>query len=917
MLIGREGECARIDELLDRARMGRSGALVIRGEAGIGKTALLEYAAERAEEMTVVRTLGVESEAELEFSSLLDVCRPLLGFLGELPEPHAEALRAALDLGPAVTVDRFAIGAATLGLLAAAAEAAPLLVLVDDAHWLDPSSADALLFATRRLQADRALILLATREGEGRQLETPGIEVMLLAGLSPDAATGLLRERAELTPEVADRLYEATGGNPLALLELPTQLSAEQIAGVAPLEEPLPAGSTVELAFARRANALPAESRRALLVAAVSRSAAVEPVIGAFDELGLSATALEPAEDAGLVRLSGERLEFRHPLVRSAVYHAAPPSERRAAHRALADSLARDDDHPLRAWHLAAGALGPDEEIAAALEAVADRARGRNAHPEAAVALEKAARLTPDPAARVRRFAQAAEAAWVVTDSGRTLGLIEAAEDGPAGPAERARLLALRGVIERRVGLQSTARDFLLEAAAMTAEESPRDAANILVSATSVTFFAGDLAAAVEVARRLRDLAPRDGTELDGRADATLGWILFVSGNADEGRPVLQRAVDVLLAAEEPSFLRLHNAAVALSLLERTAEADELLLDAIRMAREQGGPRAVLTALDQLTLADVQAGRWELAVAHGEEGLVLAEQLGDADQHASISIRLAKIDAARGEDPTCCGRIDECVRRADEHGALTMRAGAEGVLGLLELGVGRYTDAIEQLERVCGQVEGLGLHDRDNSPHPDLVEALVRAGRREAAAEVLDRYAERARAGTPLWGGALVARCRGMLADDDEQADAHFTEALALHGQVDDRFQQARTLLVLGERLRRTRRRRDARSRLREALGHFEELGATPWAERARTELRATGETLRRRESFEEEQLTPQELQIALQVAEGKTNKDVGAALFLSHKTVEFHLSRIYRKLEINSRAELIRRFAADATRGA
>src|ERR671924_123408 len=449
-------------------------------------------------------------------------------------------------------------------------------------------------------------------------------------------------------------------------------------------------------------------------------------------------------------------------------------------HRALADSLARDDDHPLRAWHLAAGALGPDEEIAAALEAVADRARGRNAHPEAAVALEKAARLTPDPAARVRRFAQPAEAAWVVTDSGRTLGLIEAAEDGPAGPSDRARLLALRGVIERRVGLQSTARDLLLEAAALTAKESPREAANILVSATSVTFFAGDLAAAVELARRLRDLAPTDGTELDGRADATLGWILFVSGHADEGRPVLERAVDVLLAAE---------------------------------------------------------------------------QLGDADQHASISIRLAKIDAARGEDPRCCGRIDECVRRADEHGALTMTAGAKGVLGLLELGVGRYTDAIEQLERVCGEVEGLGLHDRDNSPHPDLVEALVRAGRREAAAEVLDRYAERAREGTPLWGGALVARCRGMLADDDEQADAHFTEALALHGQVEDRFQHARTLLVLGERLRRTRRRRDARSRLREALGHFEELGATPWAERARTELRATGETLRRRESFDGEQL--------------------------------------------------------------
>ena len=911
MLIGREGECSRIDELLDRARLGRSGALVIRGEAGIGKTALLDYASERADGMTVVRALGVESEAELEFTALLDVCRPLLGHLPELPEHHAGVLRGALDLGPALSVDRFSIGAATLGLLAAAAEAEPLLVLVDDAQWLDPSSAAALLFATRRLQADRVLVLFATREGEGRPLETPGIESVLLAGVSREAAAALLDDQVELAPEVADRLYEATGGNPLALLELSGQLSPEQIAGIAPLEDPLPAGSRVERAFARRAEALPAESRQALLVAAVSRSAAVEPLLGAFDSLGLGAAALEPAEDAGLVRLSEEGLEFRHPLVRSAVYHASLPSERRAAHRALADALVGDGDNPLRAWHLAAAALGPDEEVAAALELVADRARERNAHAEAAVALEKAARLTPDPALRVTRFTEAAEAAWVVADPGRTLGLIEAAEDGSAAPAERARLLSLRGHIERRIGTQSKALELFLQVETLLADESPLDAADTLLSAVSAALWAGDLAAALELARRLRRVAPLDGSSLDASAEMTLGRLLYLSGHADEGKPILERVPELLLASLKPSRLQLYSAAGAFELLERTEEGYAAALHALRIAGEEGGPRAVLTGLDQVTRADVRAGRWREAIARGEEGLVLARQLGHTDQFAGLAIELAKIDAARGEAARCRERVAEATRIAENNGSVTMRAAAQGVLGPLELGLGRLAEAIEELQLAVEEVERLGIHDRDDSPHPDLVEAFVRTGRREEAAEVLDRYVERARRGTPLWGGALVARGRGMLADDENEAEEHFDHALALSAEVEDRFQHARTLLAFGERLRRAGRRREARERLREALGHLDQLGATPWAERARKELRASGETLRRRESFEPEQLTPQELQIALQVAEGKTNKEVGAALFLSHKTVEYHLSRIYRKLDIHSRAELIHRFAA------
>src|SRR5215204_4798237 len=393
MLVGREAERATIRNAIDAARAGRGGALVLRGEAGIGKTALLDDVVAHADAMTVVRTVGVESETELEFSALLDVCRPLLEHLTELPRQQADALRAVLGLGPAVALDRFATGAATLALLAAAAEVEPLLVVVDDAQWVDPESADALLFASRRLADDRVLVVFAVREGEERPFIAPGLASLRLEGLARDEAASLLARHASVPPGVAARLYEATGGNPLAMIELPALLSADQLAGAAPLQEPIPVGPSVEQAFAGQAAALPDDSRRALLVAAVSGTGEVETVMAALDALRLDAAALEPAEDAGLVSVLEGRLEFRHPLVRSAVYHAAPPSERRAAHRALADVLVGPARAEARAWHLAAAALRADEDAAQALEEACDRSCS---HAARALALERAARLTPD-----------------------------------------------------------------------------------------------------------------------------------------------------------------------------------------------------------------------------------------------------------------------------------------------------------------------------------------------------------------------------------------------------------------------------------------------------------------------------------------------------------------------------------------
>jgi AAA ATPase domain len=427
VLLGRREECTRIEHLLDDARRGQSGTLVIRGEPGIGKTALLEYARERAAEMTVVQAAGVESEVELEFAGLLDICRPLREHMGEVPRAHAEALRAALGLAQAEARDRFAIGAGTLALLAAAAEARPLLAVVDDAQWLDRSSQDALRFAARRLVADRACLLFAARIGEAREFDASSLPTLELGGVTLAASESLLSSRGSkaVSPEVAARLHAATQGTPLALLELSSLLTPEQLAGQAPLPEPLPAGPSLEHAFARRAAGLADETSRALVLAAVAVTSRTEVIEKALRVLDLDLDSLEPAEDAGLIQLADGRVDFRHTLIRSTVYHAAPPSARRAAHRALAGVLSDGPHVDERAWHLAAGALGPDEEAARGLEQAAERAIKRGGYAGAADALERAARLTVDEEPHLRRLHGAAEASWEAGHTEHAIALLE------------------------------------------------------------------------------------------------------------------------------------------------------------------------------------------------------------------------------------------------------------------------------------------------------------------------------------------------------------------------------------------------------------------------------------------------------------------------------------------------------------
>jgi DNA-binding CsgD family transcriptional regulator len=913
VLIGRESECALLEDLLDRARVGRSGSLVVRGEAGIGKTALLEHAVGRAEGMTVVRALGVESEAELQFSALLEFCWPLRDHLAEISDHQAEVLRAALGLGPAESHDRFSVGAATLALLAAAAEANLLLVVVDDAQWVDRSSQDALLFAMRRLEADRVALLCAAREDEERAFEAPGVESISVGGLPREAATSLVRRggQVEVAPEVAARLYEATDGNPLALIELPGLLSAEQLAGAAPLGDPLPAGSTIERAFARRADALPATARRALLVAAVATAKDVETVVGGLLAFGLPQDAFEPAEDAGLIRIVDGHLDFRHPLVRSAVYHAAAASDRRAAHRALAEALVGSPRSEARAWHLAGAAIGPDEEAAASLERAAEQARRQSGYAAAAAALERAARLSPDPDAGTKRLAAAAEAAW---RAGRPEAAADLVVETLARVGEgrlRAEVLRLHGGMEFFAGKGDTAASAFLEAVSLLEEADKGGAVAAAADAVNALIRVRQPAKALETAQKARSLAPQDGGEADAEATIALGYALCFAGRYSEAEPHLRRAVELFGESTTlPSPLQAGRLSAALGWLGRHEEAHAYLAATVGRARAAGAVGSLPHLLASSSWQALHASRWNEAQADASEALDLAEEIDQPVTAAQALGVLTWVHALRGDDRRCRAYGHETQLRAGALGFRLYSLLASLCLGLLDLGAGRVEEAIGQIETVARYADERGLYIPGVSPQFELAEAYVRAGRPADAGAVLASFEGSELVDAPL-PSALAKRCRGLLAEAD-RAERHFEEALALHERVESPFALARTRLCYGERLRRAGRRVEAREQLRRALETFERVGAGPWAERARGELRASGETLRRREPFEAEELTPQELQIALQVAEGKTNKEVGAALFLSHKTVEFHLSRIYRKLDIHSRAELIRLYATE-----
>jgi DNA-binding CsgD family transcriptional regulator len=907
MLLGRTEECERIEQLLSEARGGTSGAAVVVGEPGIGKTALLRYAVDRAEGMAILTARGIELEAEVAFSGLLELLRPIIHLVDDIPGPQAAALRGALALGPAAETDRFNVGAATLSILAARAEEEPLLVVVDDAHWLDDSSAAALLFAARRFVADPIVILIACRAGLKPALETAALPQLMLDGLGREAAAALVeRHAARAVPAgISDRLFRATAGNPLALVELAVQ--APRLGSDFP-EGPVPLETSVERAFLRRADALSIEARRLLVVAAAVDSGDLATIKDVAATLSLGPQALEEAERAALVLIRDVSLEFRHPLFRSAVYHACAPAERRAIHGAIAGALTEDRDADRRAWHLAAASFGPDERVARDMEQAALRARSRSAYAASASAAERAAHLSPGPEPRARRLLLAAHGAWLAGDAERTLALLEDVLQVVSDETLRADALHLRGHAVMRTGPAMDGHDILVDAAASVADADPSRAVIMRAEAADACVYAGRPETMLETARKAWEVLPDNAGDREKVfAHLALGTALIYNGRGAEGTRHVRVAVDIIdrsdVLGEDPHLL---SWAALGPLWLREVEAGRRLFGrAIQAARAQGTVGALPFSLWVAARDAATSNRWALAEAQYNEAIRIAEETGQTEQRCASLAGLACVEARRGKEEECRAHAGEALSLSERLGLAFFRAWCLEALADLELGRGRPSEALKHLEQKEDALSELHIADPDISSAPELVEVYVRSGRESDAGKVATEYIRRAEEKGQPWALARAARCRGLLAGDGT-LETRFSEALDYHASTPDTFEEGRTRLCFGERLRRAKRRARAREQLRSALAIFNELGAEPWAERARAELTASGETARRRDESTIYSLTPQELQVAMVLSEGKTTREAAAQLFLSPKTIEYHLRNAYRKLGINSRDALL-----------
>jgi len=896
-LLGRDRECAAIDRLLDDARAGAGGALVVRGEAGIGKSALLDYARQRAAPMAVLSAVGVEAESDLAFAGLHGLLRPVLAHLGELPEPQAAALAGALGLAPSAGSDRLLISAAVLGLLAAAAEDRPVLCVVDDAQWVDRPSAGALVFTARRLQAERLAMLFGTREGEVRRFEAAGVPDLALTGLDRSSAAAVLGAGGcDAAGEVLDRLLAEAAGNPLALLELPRGLSRAQMEGRAVLPEAIPLSPQLEGVFRQRIGRLPETAQTALLIAAADTTGDMPAVLRAMAGLGLPVDALDPAEGAGLARISGTTITFRHPLVRSALYQGATMSQRQRVHAALAGAFTGEENADRRVWHQALATLTGDEEVAAALEASARRSQARAAHASAATAFLRAAELSTGQERRTRRVAAAAQAAWDAGQPERARNAIDRALPA-AGGELKAKLLQLSGAIEGSCGSLPTALMRLLAGADATTD--PPLTLQMLVDASEAALFSGQLAKVVELGQRASSLQAATARD---RLMASLlrGFATMFAGDPDGARPLLE---DVLREADalddDPRALLLAAAAASAGLGE---DGLPYASRAVESARRQGLLSVLPRTLDIQSYELLFSSSFDLAYAAAEEAYRLSLDVGHGGGRALAN--MAMVEAVWGRDAEARRHAEEVLAIGQRTGSTFLAGLAEWTLGLIDLAGGRNAEAAVRLLAVTDLRQPGADPLVALAAVPDAVEAAARCGR---AGEFGDRFAAFegwAMAAPTGARRALFARCQALLGKRPP-AEA-FAEAIE-HAAAVPPFQRARTELLYGEWLRRERRRTDARGHLRTALETFRALGAAPWAERAEAELRATGETARRRDVSAAQQLTPQELQIAGLVTGGLTNKEIAAQLFLSPRTVDYHLRKVFTKLGIASRAELIR----------
>ncbi|HEY1456620.1 MAG TPA: AAA family ATPase [Candidatus Dormibacteraeota bacterium] len=906
MLLGRQDELRTIDQALAAARLGKSARLVIHGEPGIGKTALLEHAVSEAGSMRVLSAAGVEFEADVPFAGLYELLRPTLALVDRLHPIHASAIRSSLGLGERIEADRLIVGAAVLDLVSAYAEEAPLLVVLDDAHWLDRASAEAILFAARRLVADPVAVLIAVREGEESPFLSAGLPSLRLGGLDAVAAADLLRSSgvADRSDRRVDRLLRATGGNPLALIEL---ARGSPDMPDSPLGD-LPVTTTVERAYLRRAVGLSEGARAALSLIAASGVAGTAQIRRAASLLGIGRDDLEAAESASsLIEVHADRLAFVHPLARAAIYHAASPSQRRAAHRALAAVMTDPDEADRRAWHLAAGADGWDAEAAEALDAAAQRARESTGYDAAASALAESARLTEPAELRAERLFRAAENAWLAGRAEQALELLSGARKLARGTELRVDIDQLRGHIAMRRGALADGYQTLTAAADAIQPLDRLKAIRILADAALSSFGAGHPAEMlVAASRALELLTPEDPPEAAIPALVAYGSLAILAGKGADGPRRLHESIELFdrLAPGTVDPLILMCAGTV-GLYLREAEAGRELLDrALIQAREHAPTAALPNLLFYLGRDAAATDRWPLARAQYEEAARIARETTQFTWLAGTTAGLAWLDALEGAEDECRSHAAEGRELSERYEMTFYKSWCMVALGLLEQGLGRPDRALEHFQECLRFLQEVSIDDPDLSPAPDIVDVLVHLGRAAEAREINAAYQQSALAKGQPFALARAARARALLAGESSYS-AEYEDALRHHEATSDAFEKARTELYFGERLRRGRRRIDARRHLREALKAFDQLGAAPWSERALAELQASGETATARGDRYRQQLTPQELQVGLMLAEGATTREAAARLFLSPKTVEYHLRHVYDKLEVRTREDL------------
>ena len=904
VFVGRMAERSRVADLLAAARDGRARPLLVHGEAGIGKSALLTEVCAAADSWSVLAARGSRAEADLPYGGLQQLLAPVLAGLEVIPALQADALRGALGLAAPQPDARLAVLAGTLGLLVASAQEQPVLLAVDDADQLDAASADALGFLARRLHVGRIALVATARSDRRDGLDDHAFDELRLAGLTLEEARELLAGRVA-SDEVVEQLWRETGGNPLALASLPERLGAEERSGHEPIVGPLPAATRVRRLYESRIVALPEETRRALLVAAAGGEASMATINDAVAAIGADPARLAAAEQAGIVTIRDGAIEFRDPLLRSAVYHDAAPDDRRAAHDALAGALAEERDADRRAWHRASAAATPDEEVARALEQAALRARRRGGVAVEAMALARAARLTPQDEPRAARLLAAARSTRRAGRLPQAAALLEEAAALAHAPGLASELALERARLTAASGADAAAGELLRRAADEAAARDGDQAATLLVADVVLMLDAHEVAAAATSAARAVDLAA-DGSARELGAQAHEGIALA------RGDPL---ALDALRAGaadgagdDEDPPLGAWPARL-LALAGEREQARALLARLADRHRVSGDLWSLAEDLEALAGLELLAGRLSPALEAVREALQLADDLAWPRARRRALCLLALVECELGREVDCRAHADEGRELALAHGAADGLAAAGLALGRLELASRRPEQAIAALEPVRRAARQAGIVAPDWLPWAaPLIEAFCAAGRDDDAREELARLEAAAATSAQR---AAAARCAGLLAGRDAFS-AHFERALALHEQDGNAYERGRTRLAFGQRELATGAVARARELLRDALDDLELAGAAAWSEHARAALAECGEVARRQAPRAIDLLTPQELQVVRLVAEGATNRDVAARLFLSQKTVEYHLRNTFRKLAVRSRTELVARLAAE-----